>query len=88
MKTSKTIGIVLLILIAIPLIIALFVPKDFAYEKSIAINAPIDSVWETVNSLTALDKWSPWNDQDPNMKKETTALMELWERNKVGKAIL
>ena len=33
MKTLKTIGIVLLILITMPLIIALFVPKDFIFYQ-------------------------------------------------------
>jgi len=68
MKILKYIGIVLLVLIAIPLIIALFVSKDFNYEKSISINAPVDSVWMYTSSLGGLDKWSPWNDLDPNMK--------------------
>ncbi|MFZ4724908.1 MAG: hypothetical protein ACOYMD_05640, partial [Paludibacter sp.] len=70
MKALKLIGIGLLVVVAILLIIALFIPKDFAYEKSITINAPIDSVWQNTNSLTGLDKWSPWNDHDPIMKKE------------------
>ena len=74
MKTLKLIGFGLLIIIALVLIVALFVPKSFTYEKSITIYAPIDSVWENTNSLAALDKWSPWNDHDPNMKKEMTGI--------------
>ncbi len=70
MKILKILGIGLLIVIGIPLIIALFVPNDFIYEKSIDINAPIEVVWENVNRLADMDKWSPWNDYDPNMKKE------------------
>ncbi len=62
--------VVLVVLVAIVLIAALFVSKDVLYEKSISINAPIESVWENVNSLDDMDKWSPWNDIDPNMKKE------------------
>lgn len=72
MKILKKIGIVVLIIIAIPLIIALFVSKEANYSKSIAINAPVHVVWENVNSLEDLDKWSPWNDKDPGMKKEWT----------------
>src|SRR6185503_7197403 len=70
MKVLKIIGIVLLVLIGIPLVIALFVSKDFSYEKSVSINAPIDSVWLNTNSLAALDQWSPWLEKDPNMKTE------------------
>ncbi|NDP20654.1 MAG: SRPBCC family protein [Paludibacter sp.] len=90
MNTIKKVGMGLLIIIAIPLIVALFVPKDFSYEKSITINAPVDSVWVNANSLTALDKWSPWNDHDPNMKKEMTGMdgtigaKQSWESGIVG----
>jgi len=93
MKILKKVGIGLLILIAITLILALFVSKNIDYEKSISINAPIDIVWENVNSLSDLDKWSPWNDLDPNMKKELTGIdgtigaMQSWESDveEVGK---
>jgi hypothetical protein len=72
MKALKYLGLGLSVLIAIPLIIALFISKDMSYEKSIRIDAPIDSVWMNVNSLSAMDRWSPWNDHDPNMKKSMT----------------
>ncbi len=72
MKALKYVGIGLLVLIGIPLIAALFISKEMNYEKSISINAPIDSVWVNVSSLGAMDKWSPWNDHDPNMKKSLT----------------
>ncbi|MEM6631411.1 MAG: SRPBCC family protein [Bacteroidota bacterium] len=70
MKVLKGILIVLVILIAIPLIAAIFVSKDLNYEQSVEIEAPIDHVWEQVNSLQDMDKWSPWNEYDPNMEKE------------------
>ncbi|EZH75966.1 polyketide cyclase [Aquimarina atlantica] len=72
MKILKKIGIVLIAIIAIILIAAVFVSKEVVYEKSVSIDAPIEVVWENVNSLADLDKWNPWNDYDPNMKKEFT----------------
>ncbi len=72
------------------MIIALFVPKDVVYEKSITINAPIDVVWDNVNSLGDMDAWSPWNDKDPNMKKTssgvdgTVGAMQSWESDVDG----
>ncbi len=95
MKIVKIIGIGLLILIAVPLIIALFVSNDMNYEKSINIDAPIEVVWENVNSLSDLDKWSPWNEYDPNMQKKisgtdgTVGAKQEWESDvdKVGKDI-
>jgi hypothetical protein len=90
MKALKYFASGLLVLIIILLFVALFVPKEFDFEKSITINAPIDTVWEHVNSLSALDKWSPWNDYDPMMKKSligrdgTIGAMQSWESNIVG----
>jgi hypothetical protein len=74
MKTLKIIGLGLLIIVAIPLIAALFISKDVNYEKSISIKAPVEVVWEHVNSLDDIDKWSPWNDYDPDMKKEMSGI--------------
>jgi len=90
MKALKYFAIGLGALVALLLVVALFVPKDFNYEKSITINAPIDTVWVNVNSLSALDKWSPWNDHDPVMKKElsgmdgTVGAIQSWQSNIVG----
>ncbi len=72
MKFLKTIGIVVISIIALLLIVALFVSNDFNYEKSITINTPIEKVWEHTNKLSAMDVWTPWLDYDPNMKIEIT----------------
>ena len=85
MKIIKNILAGILLLAGIILVIGLFVPRDFNYEKSITVNAPIEVVWENVNSLADLDKWSPWNDLDPGMKKEltgtdgTVGAMQSWD---------
>ncbi len=90
MKLSKYIGIILGTLVGLVLIVALFVPKEFKYEKSIVIKASIEKVWGNINSLSALDRWNPWNDRDPNMKKETIGMdstvgaMQSWESKIVG----
>lgn len=93
MKALKYVGIALGAVIALVLVAALFISNDVHYYKSITINAPIDSVWLNVNSLAAVDKWSPWNDYDPNMKKSmsgtdgTVGAMSSWESDvdRVGK---
>jgi hypothetical protein len=63
---------IILGLIALLLIAGLFISKDANFEKSVSINAPIEKVWDSVNSLGALDKWSPWDEKDPNIKKTLT----------------
>jgi len=91
MKALKIFVLGLILVVVLLLVLALFVPKNFAYEKSITINAPIDSVWVNTNSLSALDKWSPWNDQEPDMKKEmsgidgTIGAKQSWEGKIVGR---
>lgn len=63
---------IILGIIALVLIAALFVSKDLNYEKSIDINSPTENVWDKVSSLDAMDKWSPWNERDPNMQRTLT----------------
>jgi len=72
MKILKYLGLGIVAILLVVLAVALFVPTTFVYEKSISISAPLDSVWLNTNSLAALDKWSPWNEHDPKMKKEMT----------------
>ena len=75
-------------IVALLLITALFVSKDMNYQQSVTINAPMETVWENVNSLADLDKWSPWNEKDPNMKKSmsgtdgTVGAKQSWESDK------
>ena len=69
MRLIKPILIVVAVIVALPLVIALFVSGDFNYEKSITINAPVETVWTYTSSLEGLDKWNPWDEKDPNMKK-------------------
>lgn len=69
MRILKRILIVILILIAIPLITALFVKKDYAVEKEVVINKPKQVVFDYVKMLKNQDNYSVWAMKDPNMKK-------------------
>lgn len=85
MKILKRILIVILILIAIPLIVALFVKKDYAVEKEITINKPKQVVFDYVKFLKNQDKYSVWAMKDPAMKKDykgtdgTVGFISSWE---------
>jgi hypothetical protein len=72
MKILKWIIIVLASILILWMVVAFFVSGDCKYEKSMTINAPVEKVWENTNTLKAMDQWSPWNDLDPNMKKDWT----------------
>lgn len=69
MKILKKIVLALLILIAIVLIIALFVPKNFKSEKTIVINKPKNEVFEYIRYIKNQDNFGVWQLSDPDMKK-------------------
>lgn len=69
MKILKKILLFVAALVALALIIAIFIDGNIKYEKSILINAPIEKVWANTNSLSAMNKWSPWIDKDTAMKQ-------------------
>lgn len=88
MKLLKKIGLVILVLVAIPLIIALFVNKEYAIERSVVINKPVADVFNYVRLLRNQDYYSKWVMTDPNMKKYyrgtdgTTGFVYGWNGNK------
>jgi len=69
-KVLKIAGIVILILIAIPLIVALFVKKTYNVEREVVINRPKEDVYNYVKYLKNQDNYSVWLKMDPNAKKE------------------
>lgn len=92
MKILKKILIVLVIIIAVPMIAALFVKKSYSVEREAVINAPVDKVFGYVKYLKNQDHFSKWASMDPNMKKEysgtdgSVGFVSAWssERKDVG----
>ncbi|WP_413998159.1 SRPBCC family protein [Flavobacterium sp. W1B] len=68
MNFIKKIFFGLLGIIALALIVALFMPKEYAVEREITINKPIDSVFNYVKYLKNQNEFSVWANIDPNMK--------------------
>lgn len=92
MKILKFILLGIAAIIAIILISALFIKKEFSLERSVVINQPKDSVFAYLKSLKSQNEWSTWGRKDPNMKTEyigtdgTVGFISKWEGNKdVGK---
>lgn len=69
MKILKKVLIVLGILIAIPLIVAIFVTKQYAVEEEITINQPKDVVFDYIKHLKNQNDYSKWASMDPDMEK-------------------
>jgi uncharacterized protein YndB with AHSA1/START domain len=85
-------GIIIVLLIAIPLIAALFISKDYAVEREIIIDRPVAEVFEYVKYLRNQDNFSKWATLDPDMRQEfsgtdgTVGFKTSWEGNEdVGK---
>jgi len=91
MKVVKKILVGLVILIAIALIAGLFMDKEFAIEREVAINKPKEEVFAYVKSLKNQNNYSKWALIEPGMKKEfrgtdgTVGFVSAWEGEDVGK---
>lgn len=84
---------IVLIIVAIPFVVALFVKKEYSVEREIIINRPKQVVFDYLKFLKNQDKFSKWALMDANMKKEyrgidgTVGFVSAWESNEknVGK---
>jgi len=85
MKIVKRILIGLLSIIAIALIAALFLNKDYAVEREVEINKPKQQVFDYIKLLKNQDNFSVWAKKDPLMKKTytgtdgTVGFISAWE---------
>lgn len=92
MRVLKTILIIVGGLLALLAVLVATSSKAYRYERSVMIEAAPTQVYPFVSSLAAMDKWSPWNEKDPQMKKSmegtdgTVGAKAMWEGNdEVGK---
>ncbi len=67
MKTFKILLVAGVGLLLIYLVFCLMASKNFSIERSVVINANIESVFEEVNDFNNMQHWSPWKEYDPNM---------------------
>lgn len=88
MKALKMVLLVIVSLIALFLITALFVKKDYDVERSITINKPNQEVFKYLKYLKNQDNYSKWVMMDPTMKKTftgtdgTVGFIYAWDGNK------
>ncbi len=72
MKILTKILFIIIGIIAIALIAAIFIKKDYTVERDITINKPKDSVFNYIKYLKNQDNFSKWASMDKNMKKTYT----------------
>ena len=68
MKILKVILIVIAVIVAIPLVLALFVKRDYSVEREVIINKPKQEVYDYVKYLKNQNNYSKWAGMDPNMR--------------------
>jgi hypothetical protein len=91
MKTVKRILIILVIIIAIPLIAALFVKREFSSERQITINKPRQEVFDYIKYLGNQKNYDTWHKMDPTVKSTTSGtdgtvgFVYAWDGEKIGK---
>jgi hypothetical protein len=93
MQTWKKVLLVIAIIIAIPLVVALFVKKDFAVEREVTINRPKADVFGYIRLLKNQDNFSIWASKDPHIRKSyrgtdgTVGFVSAWDSDSthVGK---
>lgn len=66
MKKLLNVIVSLVVLVAV---MAFLAPNDYTVERSVSINASKEAVYANISTFAAMDKWSPWNAKDPDMKK-------------------
>ncbi|MGG9972540.1 SRPBCC family protein [Ferruginibacter sp. SUN002] len=92
MKILKRILIILVSIIALALIVALFVKKEFAVEREVTIKKPKQEVFDYIKLLKNQPNYSVWAKKDPKAKMEfkgtdgTAGFISSWDGNSdVGK---
>jgi len=88
MNTLSLILIGAACIVALLLIVALFVKKDYTVEREITINKLKSEVFSYIKHLKNQEKYSKWVMIDPNMKKtyrgtdSTVGFKYAWDGNK------
>ena len=59
---------VIVVVVAILAIVIAMQPSEFHVERSLAMNAPPEVVFDQVNDFHKWENWSPWLKEDPNAK--------------------
>jgi hypothetical protein len=84
MKILKRIVIIILIIVAIPFVVALFVPRSYTVSVSETIDRPLQVVYDYVRMLDNQKYYSVWVMKDPNLNPEivgtdgTVGVVQKW----------
>ncbi|MCI2285491.1 SRPBCC family protein [Colwellia sp. MSW7] len=83
----KKISIIIVIILALPLVAALFVSNNYAVEREVTINRSKTEVFNYIKQLKNQDNYSKWANIDPTMEKSyrgtdaTVGFVSAWHSN-------
>lgn len=69
MKILKKIVLIIAVIVAIPLIAAIFIKKEYNVVRTVSINQPKQVVFDYIKLLKNQNDYSKWSNMDPNMNK-------------------
>ncbi len=75
-------------IVALILLLGMIAPKKYHVHRSTIINKDKSSVFEFLRYLKNAEKWSPWEEKDPNMNKQfkgtdgEVGALSSWQGNK------
>ena len=90
MQVIITTVIVIASIIAMLLVLALFIPKNYSVSVAIIINQPFEKVYQYLSILKNQEQYSEWFKADPNLQTEilgtdgTIGAIQRWNSNIVG----
>ncbi len=70
MKILKVIGIIIVVIVVGIGLTGMMLSGEAQIERSTVINAPVEKVFNEVNTFNNIFEWSPWTKLDPDMKTE------------------
>ncbi len=91
MKAIRIIGIILLIIVAVFIVGVAIQPSKGHVEQSTVINAPLPTVYKTLNTYRNFSAWAPWSKMDPQAKytfegpDEGVGAKMSWDGERTGK---
>ncbi|SNS99701.1 effector-binding domain-containing protein [Ekhidna lutea] len=68
MKVLKIIGIIILVIVIIGIVATVFGPTESHVERSVTIDAPVETVFKEVNGFRTFDQFSAWSEVDTTAK--------------------
>ncbi len=94
MRLLKRLFVSLVVLVALLLLISFLLPKTYSVARSTVINAPIETVFDQVNTVRHWESWGPWQQKDSTIQATYNAIPSgegasySWTSEKSGKGKL